>query len=52
MQLIKEAGVNEIWSTDCIPHPSNAVEMAPLVAAALLQNHTWETAHENTKRPQ
>lgn len=42
MQLIKEAGVNEIWSTDCIPHPSNAVEMAPLVAAALLQKSNLE----------
>ena len=35
--LIKEAGVHEIWSTDCIPHPSNAVAMAPLMAAALLK---------------
>jgi ribose-phosphate pyrophosphokinase len=34
--LILDAGVNEIWSTDCIPHPSNAVAMAPLIAAALL----------------
>ncbi len=40
VQLIKEAGVTHIWSTDCIPHPSNAVSMAPLIAAALLElNH-------------
>ena len=36
LQLIKQAGVGEIWSTDCIEHPSNAVSMAPLIAAALL----------------
>lgn len=35
--LIKAAGVSDIWSTDCIPHPSNAVEMAPLIAQALKQ---------------
>ena len=34
-QLIKQAGVGEVWSTDCIEHPSNAVSMAPLIAAAL-----------------
>lgn len=33
--LIKDAGVSNIWSTDCIPHPSNAVSMAPLIATAL-----------------
>lgn len=36
LQLIQQAGVGEIWSTDCIEHPSNAVSMAPLIAAALL----------------
>ena len=35
LQVIKAAGVNEIWSTDCIAHPSNAVSMAPAIAAAL-----------------
>ena len=34
-QLIKQAGVGEVWSTDCIEHPSNAVSMAPLIAAAM-----------------
>jgi ribose-phosphate pyrophosphokinase len=38
--LILDAGVNEIWSTDCIPHPSNVVAMAPLIAAALLKQPT------------
>ena len=32
---LREAGIGEIWSTDCIPHPSNAVAVAPLLAAAL-----------------
>ena len=36
LQLIQQAGVGDIWSTDCIEHPSNAVSMAPLIAAALL----------------
>jgi ribose-phosphate pyrophosphokinase len=36
LQLIQQAGVNTIWSTDCIEHPSNAVSMAPPIAAALL----------------
>jgi ribose-phosphate pyrophosphokinase len=36
VQLIKQAGVGEVWSTDCIEHPSNAVSMASAIAAALL----------------
>ena len=35
LQLLHEAGVGQIWSTDCITHPSNAVSMAPAIAAAL-----------------
>ncbi|MDO8769704.1 MAG: ribose-phosphate pyrophosphokinase [Burkholderiaceae bacterium] len=35
VNLIKDAGVSHIWSTDCIPHPSNAVRMAPFLATAL-----------------
>jgi ribose-phosphate pyrophosphokinase len=35
VELIKAAGVSNIWSTDCIPHPSNVVRMAPLIAATL-----------------
>jgi ribose-phosphate pyrophosphokinase len=35
LQLIQQAGVTEIWSTDCIAHASNAVSMAPQIAAAL-----------------
>ena len=35
LQVILDAGVGEVWSTDCIRHPSNAVSVAPLIAAAL-----------------
>jgi ribose-phosphate pyrophosphokinase len=36
VKLIKLAGVGQIWSTDCIHHPSNAVSMAGLIAQTLL----------------
>lgn len=35
VQLIREAGASKIWSTDCIPHASNAVSVVPAVVAAL-----------------
>jgi len=35
LQLLHEAGIGHVWSTDCIAHPSNAVSMAPAIAAAL-----------------
>ncbi|MFZ4480348.1 MAG: ribose-phosphate diphosphokinase [Rhodoferax sp.] len=35
--LLQEAGVSEIWSTDCVPHASNAVSMAAPIAQALRQ---------------
>lgn len=35
LHVIQRAGVGEIWSTDCIEHPTNAVSVAPLIAAAL-----------------
>ena len=34
-RLLWDAGIREVWSTDCISHPSNAVNMAPALAAAL-----------------
>jgi ribose-phosphate pyrophosphokinase len=34
-QLVRNAGVGAIWSTDCIAHPSNAVSIVPAEAAAL-----------------
>lgn len=33
--LLWQAGIRQVWSTDCIAHPSNAVSMAPALAAAL-----------------
>lgn len=32
---VRAAGVEHIWSTDSVPHPSNAVELAPLLAQAI-----------------
>lgn len=34
-QLLWDAGIRQVWSTDCIAHPSNAVSMAPALATAL-----------------
>lgn len=35
LAVVRAAGVGEVWSTDCIPHESNAVSVAPMLAAAL-----------------
>lgn len=35
LQAIRDAGVAEVWSTDSIAHPSNAVSVAPAMAQAL-----------------
>ncbi|MCB4365762.1 ribose-phosphate diphosphokinase [Hydrogenophaga taeniospiralis] len=35
VRLIREAGAGQIWSTDCIPHPSNTVSIVPVVAEVL-----------------
>ena len=35
LELIHGAGVEQVWSTDCIAHPSNVVSVAPMLAAAL-----------------
>ena len=35
LEVIRAAGVGEVWSTDCIAHPSNAVQIAPMLAEAL-----------------
>ena len=36
LTLIRTAGVSEVWSTDCIPHPTNTVSMAIAIAGALI----------------
>lgn len=38
LAVLRDAGVSEIWSTDCVAHPSNAVSVAPLLARALRQD--------------
>ncbi len=35
LQRIHQAGVGEFWSTDSVPHPSNVVGLASLLAQAL-----------------
>jgi ribose-phosphate pyrophosphokinase len=37
LQVMQDAGIGEVWSTDCVAHPSNAVSMANALAAALIQ---------------
>lgn len=37
LEQMRAGGVNEVWSTDCIAHDSNAVGMAQLLAQALEQ---------------
>ena len=37
LTLVKDAGVCEVWSTDCIAHGTNAVTIVPLVAEALVR---------------
>jgi len=32
---VHAAGVRHVWSTDCVPHSSNAVSVVPLLAAAV-----------------
>lgn len=39
IQVIREAGVGDIWSTDCIEHSSNAVSLAAPFAEALAHVH-------------
>lgn len=35
LDMLRADGVEHVWSTDCITHPTNAVSMAPLLAQAL-----------------
>lgn len=37
LERLRQAGVDRIWSTDSIPHPSNRLELAPLLAQALTE---------------
>jgi len=40
MLQLARAGVRHVWSSDCVPHESNVVSVAPLLAAALRQPQT------------
>ena len=46
LDLIKRAGVDHVWSTDCVIHPSNAVSVAPLIAQA------WNTLNSSGRMNQ
>jgi len=35
LERVHEAGVRHVWSSDCVPHPSNAVSVVPLFVRAL-----------------
>lgn len=42
LDVLRQAGIGQVWSTDCIPHPTSVIPMAPLLAQAL---------HEVLSRP-
>ncbi|BCO33093.1 phosphoribosylpyrophosphate synthetase [Thiohalobacter sp. COW1] len=35
LERLRAAGIHRVWSTDSIPHPSNVIPLAPLLATAL-----------------
>jgi ribose-phosphate pyrophosphokinase len=35
LQAVRAAGITQVWSSDSIPHATNAVSLAPMLAAAL-----------------
>jgi len=35
LDVIQRSGIQQVWSTDCIQHSSNAISMAPAIAHAL-----------------
>lgn len=35
LEALTAAGIGQVWSSDSIPHPTNAVSLAPLLAATL-----------------
>ena len=34
--MVLNAGVREVWSTDCVKHASNAISMSSPIAQALI----------------
>jgi ribose-phosphate pyrophosphokinase len=41
LQQVRAAGVRHVWSSDCVPHASNAVSVVPLLAGALASLAAW-----------
>jgi len=35
LEQVRAAGVRQVWSSDCVPHASNAISVVPLLAGAL-----------------
>lgn len=35
LDALREAGIGRVWSTDCVPHATNAITVVPLLAQAL-----------------
>jgi ribose-phosphate pyrophosphokinase len=35
VEQLQRAGVRHLWTSDSVPHPSNCVSVAPLLATAL-----------------
>ena len=42
--VLTRAGVRHVWSTDCVPHPSNVVSVVPLLAAAVRDAAAFDLA--------
>ena len=40
LEQVHAAGVRDVWSSDTVPHASNAVTVVPLLAAALRELHS------------
>ncbi|MAT66696.1 MAG: phosphoribosylpyrophosphate synthetase, partial [Gammaproteobacteria bacterium] len=38
LERLRAAGIRRVWSTDSIPHTSNVIPLAPLLAAALREH--------------
>ena len=43
MSALRAAGIRHVWSSDCVPHETNAVSIVPLVAVALLESLPSQT---------
>lgn len=37
MDVLRDSGVENIWSTDCVRHTTNAVSVAPLISQSLIR---------------